>query len=49
MIRWLIERCLQGRVLVVLLSAGLMAAGINAGISAPIDAFPVPMPVGAIS
>lgn len=40
MIRWLIERCLHGRVLVVFLSAVLLAAGLTAGQDAPIDAFP---------
>lgn len=40
MIRWLIERCLQARVLVVLASVLLLGAGLSAGRDAPVDAFP---------
>ena len=40
MIRWLIQRCLEGRVLVVLLSGVLLVLGFRAGRDAPIDAFP---------
>lgn len=40
MIRWLIERCLQARVLVVLAAAVLLVLGLSAGRDAPVDAFP---------